>query len=155
MGKTTIFSLPPSQYRTKETVWPTDGGGRGAGDLVHGDGREVGQNKEEVEGNSFRSSPWSGMDCGGRSTAVGVCNLKRHGRRWWWRWRARGGGGIGRGGAGQGGEPVRPFYRRGKVGSVKIFELQELQWSSMVVGEKYPDIDLGLVSSRAARRCGT
>jgi hypothetical protein len=57
-----------------------------------------------------------------------ICNPERHGRRWWWRWRARGGGGIGRGGAGRGGEPVRPFYRCGKVGSVKIFELQELRW---------------------------
>jgi hypothetical protein len=62
-------------------------------------------------------------------------------------------GEIGRGCAGRGGEPVRPFYRRGKVGSVKIFELQELRWPSMVVGEKYPGIDLGPASSRAARRC--
>jgi hypothetical protein len=61
MGKTTILFLPPSRYRTEETVWPTGGGGRGAGDLVHGDSREVGQNEEEVEGNSFRSSPWSGL----------------------------------------------------------------------------------------------
>jgi hypothetical protein len=44
MGKTTIFFLPPSRYRTEETVWPAGGGGRGAGDLVHGVGREVGQN---------------------------------------------------------------------------------------------------------------
>jgi hypothetical protein len=65
-----------------------------------------------------------------------VCNPERHGRRWWWQWRARGGGGIGHGGAGRGGEPVRPFYRRGKVGSVKIFELQELRWPSMAVGRK-------------------
>jgi hypothetical protein len=44
------------------------------------------------------------------------------GRHWWWQWRAREGGEIGRGGAGRGGEPVRPFYRRGKVGSARIFE---------------------------------
>jgi hypothetical protein len=36
-------------------------GGRGAGDLVHGDGREVGQNKEELEGNRFRSLPRDGV----------------------------------------------------------------------------------------------
>jgi hypothetical protein len=71
MGKTTIFFLPPSRYRTEETGRPTVEGGRGAGDLVHDDGREVGQNEEEVEGNSFHSSPWSGMDCGRRSTAAG------------------------------------------------------------------------------------
>jgi hypothetical protein len=65
-----------------------------------------------------------------------VCNPERHERRWWWRWRAQGGWGIGRGGAGRGGEPVRPFYRRAKVGSVKIFELQELRWPSMAVGRK-------------------
>jgi hypothetical protein len=64
-----------------------------------------------------------------------VFNPERYRRRWWWRWRARGGGGIGRGGAGRGGEPVRPFYRRGKAVRVKIFELRELQWPSMVVGE--------------------
>jgi hypothetical protein len=33
-------------------------------------------------------------------------------------------------------EPVRPFYRLGKVGLVKIFELQELRWPSMAVGRK-------------------
>jgi hypothetical protein len=71
MGKTTIFFLPPSRYRGAEDREADRGRGRGAGDLVHGDGREVGQNEEEVEGNSFRSSPWSGTDCEWRSTAVG------------------------------------------------------------------------------------
>jgi hypothetical protein len=61
---------------------PAGGGGRGADDPGHGDGREVGQNGEEVEGNSFRSSPWSGTDCGGRSTAAGGLQPRRHGR-WW------------------------------------------------------------------------
>jgi hypothetical protein len=56
--------------------------GRGAGDPGHGDGREVGQNREEVEGNSFRSSPWSGTNCGGRSTATGGLQPRRH-ERWW------------------------------------------------------------------------
>jgi hypothetical protein len=98
MGKTTIFFLPPSRYRTEETVWPAGRGGRGADDLVHSDGREVGQNEEEVEGNSFRSSPWSGTDCGGRSTAAGglqpgtaraalVVAMKSSGRRGNWSWR--------------------------------------------------------------------
>jgi hypothetical protein len=36
----------------------------------HGGGREVGKRREEVEGNSFRSSPRAGMACGGRSTAA-------------------------------------------------------------------------------------
>jgi hypothetical protein len=65
--------LPPLPHDTerKGTVWPAGGGGRGAGDPGHGDGRDVGQNREEVEGNSFRSSPWSGTDCGGRSTDGG------------------------------------------------------------------------------------
>jgi hypothetical protein len=64
--------LPPSLTIQNRGDREADRGrGRGAGDLVHGDGREVGQNEEEVEGNSFRSSPWSGTDCGGRSTAAG------------------------------------------------------------------------------------
>jgi hypothetical protein len=44
-------------------------GGRGAGDLVHGDGREVGRNEEEVEGNQFRSLPRAGVLRRGGSTA--------------------------------------------------------------------------------------
>jgi hypothetical protein len=98
MGKITIFFFPPSRYRTEETVWLAGGGGRGAGDLLHGDGREVGQNEEEVEGNSFRSSPWSGTDYGGRSTAAGslqpgaaraalVVAMDSSGRRGNWSWR--------------------------------------------------------------------
>jgi hypothetical protein len=51
MGKTTIFFLPPSRYRTEETGRPAGGGGRGAGDPVRGDGREVRQNEEVLEGN--------------------------------------------------------------------------------------------------------
>jgi hypothetical protein len=61
----------PHDTEAQKTVWPAGGGGRGAGDPGHGGGREVGQNEEEVEGNSFRSSPWSGTDCGGRLTAAG------------------------------------------------------------------------------------
>jgi hypothetical protein len=98
MGKTTIFFLPPTRYRTEETVWPAGGGGRGAGDPGHGDGRDVGQNEEEVEGNSFRSSPWSETDFGGRSTATGglqpgmaraalVVAMESSGRRGNWSWR--------------------------------------------------------------------
>jgi hypothetical protein len=136
MGKTTIFFLPPSRYRTEETVWLAGGGGRGAVDPGHGGGREVGQNEEEVEGNSFRSSPWSGTDCGGRSTAAGGLQPGTARAALVVAMESSGGGGIGRGGAGRGGEPVRPFYRRGKVGSVKIFELQELRWPSMAVGRK-------------------
>jgi hypothetical protein len=136
MGKTTIFFLPPSRYRIEEIGRPTVEGGRGAGDPGHGDGRDVGQNGEEVKGNSFRSSPWSGTDCGGRSTAVGglqpgtaraalVVAMEGSGRTRNWLWRC---------GTRWGAGPT--FYRRGKVGSVKMFELQELRWPSMAVGRK-------------------
>jgi hypothetical protein len=118
-------SLPhDTEQRDREA---DHGRGRGVGDSGHGGGREVGQNEEEVEGNSFHSSPWSGTDCGGRSTAAGglqpgtaraalVVAMESSGRR-----------GIGRGGAGRGGEPVQPFYRRGEAVRAKIFELQELR----------------------------
>jgi hypothetical protein len=148
-----LLPPPPSRYRTHETGRPTVEGGRGAGDPGHGGGREVGQNEEEVEGNSFRSSPWSGTNCGGRSTAAGGLQPGTARRHWWWRWRARGGGGIGRGGAGRGWEPVRPFYRRGKAVRAKIFELQELRWPSMAVGRKYHGIDLGLTRLRGTGCC--
>jgi hypothetical protein len=97
MGKTTIFFLPSLtiQNREEQSGRPVEGG---ACDLVHGDGREVGRNKEEVEGNSFRSSPWSGTDYGGRSTAAGglqpgtaratlVVAMESSGRRGNWSWR--------------------------------------------------------------------
>jgi hypothetical protein len=92
MGKTTIFFLPPSRYRTQEIVWPAGGGGRGADDLVHGDGREVGQNEEEVEGNSFRSSPRSTATGGlqpGTARAALVVAMESLGRRGNWSWRCR------------------------------------------------------------------
>jgi hypothetical protein len=71
-------------------------GGRGAGDLVHGDGREVGRNEEEVEGNRFRSLPWAGVLWRGGSTAVS--GVARGGDR--------GGTGGGDGGLGKEGELV-------------------------------------------------
>jgi hypothetical protein len=53
--------LPPLPHDTEQrsgwTGRPSGGGGRGAGDPVNGDGREVGQNEEELEGNRFRSLP--------------------------------------------------------------------------------------------------
>jgi hypothetical protein len=69
MGKTTICLLPPSRYRTHGTERPSGGGGRGAGVPVRGDGREVGRNEEELEGNRFRSLPWAGVLWRGGSTA--------------------------------------------------------------------------------------
>jgi hypothetical protein len=75
MGKTTIFFLPSLAIQNRGQGGRPVEGGRGAGDPVHGDGREVGQNEEEVEGNSFRSSPRSGTDCGGRSTTAGVSGI--------------------------------------------------------------------------------
>jgi hypothetical protein len=93
--------------------------------------------KTKRRSRATNSAPYLGLGCSREADRWrrAVCNPERHGRHWWWRWRARGGGGIGRGGAGRGGEPVRPFYRREKVVRAKIFELQELQWPSMVVGE--------------------
>jgi hypothetical protein len=55
--------LPPLPHNTEQrsgwTGRPAGGGGRGADDPVHGDGREVGQNEEELKGNRFRSLPWA------------------------------------------------------------------------------------------------
>jgi hypothetical protein len=48
-----------------------------AGGPVHGDGRGVGQNEEELEGNRFCFLPWSGTTRGGGSAASGG------GRLWW------------------------------------------------------------------------
>jgi hypothetical protein len=97
-AKQPYSSSPPSRYRTERNRVAGRWRGRGAGDLVHGDSREVGQNEEEVEGNSFRSSPWSGTDCGGRSMAAGglqprtaraalVVAMESSGRRGNWSWR--------------------------------------------------------------------
>jgi hypothetical protein len=44
---------------------------------MHGDGREVGPNEEELEGNRFCSLPWSGTARRGGSAASG-------GSRLWW-----------------------------------------------------------------------
>jgi hypothetical protein len=103
-------------------------GGRGAGDLVHGDGRKLGRNEEEVEGNRFRFLPRAGVLRRGGSTAAG------EGRLWW---SAVLGGSGGReawlGWCVARWEPVRPFYRRGKAVRARIFELQELRWPSMAV----------------------
>jgi hypothetical protein len=70
--------LPPSlTTQTQETGRPTVEGGRGVSDLVHDDDREVGRNKEEIEGNRFRSLPRAGVLRRGGSTAAG-------GDRLWW-----------------------------------------------------------------------
>jgi hypothetical protein len=107
MGKTTIFFLPSLTIQNKGAVdseadrWR----GRGADDPVHDDGREVGQNEEELEGNRFRSLPWAGVLWRGGSTAGGGA--------------ARGGGRGGTGG-GDGGlekEGKLVVKVRGKVGS--------------------------------------
>jgi hypothetical protein len=105
MGKTTIFFLPPSRYRTQKIGRPGGGGGRGAGDPVRGDGREVGRNEEELEGNRFRSLPWAGVLRRGGSTAGS--GAARGGDR--------GGTGGGNGGLGKEGELVVEV--RGEVGS--------------------------------------
>jgi hypothetical protein len=126
-------SLPHDTERRRQYARPVEGGGAPATRAMGAAGK---WGKTKRRSRVTHSAPHLGRGRtveGDRRRRV-VCNPERHGRRWWWRWRARGGGGIGRGGAGRGGEPVRPFYRRGKVGSVEIFELQELRWPSMVVG---------------------
>jgi hypothetical protein len=91
---------------------------------VHGDGWEVGQNEEELKGNRFRSLPCAGVLWRGGSTAGGgvargggraalVVTMEGSGRRGNWSWRC-----------GCHGEPRRAFYRRGKVGSGRYFELR-------------------------------
>jgi hypothetical protein len=105
MGKTTIFFLPPSRYRTHGTGRPGGGGGRGADVPVHGDGREVGRNEEELEGNRFRYLPWAGVLWRGGLTAGS--GAARGGDR--------SGTGGGDGGLGKEGELV--VEMRGEVGS--------------------------------------
>jgi hypothetical protein len=69
-------SLPHDIEQRRQGGRPMEGG-RGAGDLVHGDGREVGQNEEELKGSRFRSLPRAGVLWRGGSTAAGG------GRLWW------------------------------------------------------------------------
>jgi hypothetical protein len=80
-------------------------GGRGTGALVHGDGRELGRNEEEVEGNRFRFLPRAGVLRRGGSTA-GSGALRGGDRS---------GTGGGDGGLGKEGELVVEV--RGEVGS--------------------------------------
>jgi hypothetical protein len=80
-------------------------GGRGAGDLVHGDGRELGRNEEEVEGNRFCFLPRAGVLRRGGSTAGS--GAARGGDR--------SGTGGGDGGLGKEGELIMEV--RGEVGA--------------------------------------
>jgi hypothetical protein len=69
MDKTSIFFIL-IQNRTEGAhrvdLQSADGGRPG-----YGGGREWGEQREEVEGDSFLSSPRVGAACGGRSTAAG------------------------------------------------------------------------------------
>jgi hypothetical protein len=153
MGKTTIFFLPPSRYRTeRQGGRPWKGEGAPATQAMGAVGK-WGKTKRRSRATHSAPHLGRGRTVEGDRRRWAVCNLERHGRRWWWRWRARGGGEIGRGGAGRGGEPVRPFYRRGKAVQAKIFEHQELRWPSMAVGRKYHGIDLRLVRLRGTGCC--
>jgi hypothetical protein len=130
---------PPSRYRTEEGVDREAGRwrGRGAGDPVHGDDREVGQNEEELEGNRFRSLPWAGVLWRGGSTACGgaACGGDRGGT---------GGGDGGLGGEGEMVVEVRgatesragPFIGTGRSVRGDILSFAELQWPAMEVREK-------------------
>jgi hypothetical protein len=112
------------QNRGAGGPWPAGGGAAPAGGPVHGDGREVGQNEEEFDGNRFRLLPWAGVLWRGGSMAGG--GTARGG--------GRGGTGGGDGGLGEEGEMVvevrgatesraGPFIRAGRSVRARIFEL--------------------------------
>jgi hypothetical protein len=134
-------SSPPHNTETQKIGRPAVEGGGAPTTQAMGAAGKWGKTKRRSRATHSAPHLGRGRSVEGDRRRRAVCNSERHGRRWWWRWRARGGGGIGRGGAGRGGEPVQPFYRRGKVGSAEIFELQELRWPSMAVRGKYPGID--------------
>jgi hypothetical protein len=130
MGKTPFFFLPSLPIQNR--------GGRGglhpavgAGSPGVGGGRGKGENGGGTEGISTPCSPWTGIACGGGSTASGGGPL------WWLVVGVLGGLGgreVRLGGARRGGEPRRPFYRRGEVSSGEdFFELEELRWPAMAV----------------------
>jgi hypothetical protein len=129
--------LPPSlTIQNRETGRPTMEGGGASATRAMGAAGKWGKTKRRSRATHSTPHLGRGRTVEGDQRRRAVCNPERHGRRWWWRWRARGGGGIGRGGAERGGEPVRPFYRRGKAVRAKIFKLQEPRWPSMAVGRK-------------------
>jgi hypothetical protein len=107
MDKTSIFFL------STQTEIEKGGSDRAAGGPPgHSGSREWGGRREEVEGNSFRSSPRAGTACGERSTAAGglqaeAALMAAVG--------ARGREGSDLGGAWRGGERRRAIYRRGKA----------------------------------------
>jgi hypothetical protein len=105
MGKTTIFFLPPSRYRTEEIGRPT--GGRGEGRRRPGARRRPGSaaKRRGARGKPIPLLTLVGTDCGGRSTAGG--GAARGG--------GRGGTGSGDGGLEKEGKLVVEV--RGEVGS--------------------------------------
>jgi hypothetical protein len=120
---------------------------------MHDDGREVGQNEEELEGNRFRSLPWAGVLWRGRSTAGGGA--------------ARGGGRGGTGGGDGGlekegelavevqgatGSRAGPFICAGKSVWGDILSFTELQWPAMEVRENL-GVDSGRRDSRSIGCC--
>jgi hypothetical protein len=124
MGKTTIFYLPSLTIQ--------NGVDREA-DRRRGGRRRPGARRRPGSGakrRGARGQPvplltlgWGALERRINGRRWG-CSRWWSGRHWWWRWRAREGGGIGRGGAGCHGEPRKAFYRRGKVGSGRYFELR-------------------------------
>jgi hypothetical protein len=144
MGKTTIFFLPPSRYRMEQTGRSTGEGGRGAGDPGHGAAGKWGKTKRRSR--ATHSAPHLGR--GRTATRNGT-----------------GGTGGSDGELGEEGELVvevrdevgsrsGPFIGAGRSVrrrylSTRSFDGRQWRW-----GEKYPGIDLGSASFRAARRCG-
>jgi hypothetical protein len=156
MGKTTIFFLPPSRYRTEETGRSTGGRGEGRRRPRPWGWPGSGAKRRGARGNRFRSLPWAGVLWRGGSTVGG--GAARGG--------GRGGTGGGDGGLGKEGELVVEV--RGEVGSQSgpfigagrsvwrgYFELRGAPMAGNGSGEKYLGVDLGLASFRAAQRCGT
>jgi hypothetical protein len=117
--------LPPLPHDTEQrgTEWTAGGGGGAPATWCTAMAGKWGKTKRRSRATHSAPHLGRGRTVEGDRWRRAVCNPEQHGRRWWWRWRARGGGGIGRGGVGRGGEPVRPFYRCGKVGLARIFEL--------------------------------
>jgi hypothetical protein len=142
---------PPTRSRQRGEGRPRGDRPAGvpAGDPGHGDGRETGQNGGGIEGISTLCSPWTGIACGGISAASGG------GRLWWLVVVVLGGLGgreVWLGGARQGGEPRRPYYRCGEVGSGEDF-LSSRSFDGRQWRWKYPGVDpSGEVLGRDSRR---
>jgi hypothetical protein len=122
MGKTTIFFLPSLTIQNREEQYgrPVEGAGAPATQAIRTAGM-LGKTERRLRATHSAPNLGRGRTVEGDRRRRAVFNREGTGG-------AGGGDGglgkegeIGRGGAGRGGEPVRPFYRRGKVGLARIF----------------------------------